>query len=145
MENGAQIVGHEALNWLRTEAGIPWYGVDMDHRHLPLEFGLSSAVSLNKGCYRGQEIMARITYRGHLRKRFVGIAVHGERPPAPGTQVRDQGSLIGEVTSAAFSPRLESALALSILKIEFSEPGTAVEFACDGTMIPGHVVRLPLE
>lgn len=145
MENGAQPVRHEALNWLRTEAGIPWYGVDMDHRHLPLEFGLHSAVSLNKGCYRGQEIMARITYRGHLRKKFVGIAVHGERTPAPGTEVTNQGSTIGEVTSAAFSPRLESALALAIIKIEFSEPGTAVEFACGGAMIPGRVVRLPLQ
>ncbi len=143
--NGIPPFGHEALDWLRTEAGIPWYGVDMDQRHLPLEFGLDSAVSLNKGCYRGQEIMARVTHRGHLRKRFVGIAVRSRQAPAAGTEVRAQGAGIGEVTSATFSPRLDSALALALIKVEFSEPGTAVELSCGGAVILGHVVRLPIE
>ncbi len=137
-------VGYEPLNWLRTEAGIPWYGVDMDDHDLPLEFGLGTAISLNKGCYRGQEIMARITYRGHLNRGFCGIAVHQSYIPPRGTEVRAQGGKIGKVTSAIFSPRLHCPLALAVLKNEFLKPGTSVGLVSNDGLIPGEVIALPL-
>jgi folate-binding protein YgfZ len=139
-----QPVGHESLNRLRTEAGIPWFGVDMGNHHLPLEFGLTKAVSLNKGCYRGQEIMARITYRGHMKKGFGGIQAGQPRMPAHGTAVLANGEKVGEITSAAFSPRLQAPLALALLKTDFLEAGTAVELSFGDERIPGVVVTLPL-
>jgi aminomethyltransferase len=137
-------VGYLALNWLRTEAGIPWYGVDMDDKTLPMEMGLQNAISMTKGCYRGQEIVARVMHRGHLDRRLAGVAVQTELPPAPGSEVRSNGARAGEVTSAIISPRLGKALALAVLKTAFLKPGTPVEVAEGETTHKGEVVSLPL-
>ncbi len=142
--DGIRPVGHEALNWLRTEAGIPWFGVDMDARHLPMEFGLDSAISLTKGCYRGQEIVARVVHRGHLDRHLAGIAFRSGKTPPRGTDVHVKGTNVGEITSVTFSPRLDCPLALAILKSEFLMPGTAVETICDYAICPGEVVALPV-
>ncbi len=143
-EKGIQPVGLVALNWLRTEAGIPWYGIDMDEHNLPMEFNLSSAISLTKGCYRGQEIVARVTYRGHLDKGFGGIAVDSMEPPTQGSEIRSGGEKVGEITSSTFSPFLGSPLGLAILKSELLKPGTAVEIICGDRLLAGKVVSLPL-
>lgn len=137
-------VGHQALDWLRTEAGTPWYGLDMDDRNLPMELGLSSAISLTKGCYRGQEIVARIHYRGHLDRRLAAVVLRQNELPDSGAEIRSQGEKIGTVTSAILSPRLQRPLALCILKSEFLAPGTAVEVARGHVFHPGEVVALPL-
>ncbi len=141
---GLQPIGEEAFNWLRTEAGIPLFGVDMDNRNLPLEFGLNKAISLNKGCYRGQEIMARITYRGHLNRGFGGIRLRSAGMPQHGTAVMSGGAKIGEISSAAFSPKFQAPLALAVLKSDFLAPGTSVELALEEGMVPGEVVALPV-
>lgn len=140
----AQPVGLRAWDWSRTEAGIPWYGVDMDDKTLPMEMGLDSALSTTKGCYRGQEIVARITHRGHLDRRLGGLLVESSKPPIKGAEVRSQGSKIGEVTSATESPRLGKPLALAVLRTAFLEPGTSVEVECAAGFRPGTVVALPL-
>ncbi len=136
--------GHQALNWLRTEAGIPWYGLDMDDRNLPAEVGLSSAISLTKGCYRGQEIVARIHYRGHLDRGLAAVAQRQGGVPDSGAEIWAQGEKIGTVTSAILSPRLQLPLALCILKSQFLTPGTPVEVAQGEVLFPGEVVALPL-
>jgi folate-binding protein YgfZ len=137
-------VGYVALNWLRTEAGTPWYGVDMDDKTLPMEMGLQNAVSMTKGCYRGQEIVARVVHRGHLDRRLGGVALEMDRPPAAGTEVRSDGARAGEITSAIISPRLGKPLALAVLKTAFLNPGTPVEVAEGELTYPGEVVSLPL-
>lgn len=137
-------VGHQALNWLRTEAGIPWYGVDMDDRNLPMEMGLTSAISMTKGCYRGQEIVARVVYRGHLDRRLGAIAVNHPEVPARGAEILAGGTKIGEVTSAIISPRLKRPLALAVLKSEYLSAGTVVEVSYGDTTCPGEVVNLPI-
>ncbi len=104
----------------------------------------STAISLSKGCYRGQEIMARITYRGHLNRGLGGIAVHQSYIPPRGTEVRVQGGKIGKVTSAIFSPRLHHPLALAVLKNEFVKPGTSVDPVTNDGIIPAEVIALPL-
>ncbi len=143
-EKGIQPIGLVASNWLRTEAGIPWYGIDMEEHNLPMEFNLSSAISLTKGCYRGQEIVARVTYRGHLDRGFGGIAVDSTEPPARGSEIRSEGEKVGEITSATFSPLLGCPLGLAVLKSELLQPGTAVEVICGDRPTVGKVVSLPL-
>jgi len=138
--------GHLALDWLRTEAGIPWYGVDMDERNLPMEMGLtSSAISLTKGCYRGQEIVARVVYRGHLDRQLGAVKLDRGEPPGRGAEVRSAEAKIGEVTSAILSPRLHLPLALAVLKTDFLKEGTPVEVVCDDAAFPGSVVKVPLQ
>ncbi len=136
--------GHRTLNLLRTEAGIPWYGADMDDRTLPIEMGLTSAISLTKGCYRGQEIIARVTYRGHLDRKLGAVAIDHADAPAKGAKVMVSGALIGEVTSSIVSPALGRPLALAVLKSDFLSPGTKVEVAYENMSCPGEVVSLPL-
>jgi folate-binding protein YgfZ len=138
-------VGLRALNWLRTEAGIPWYGVDMDEKTLPMEMGLDHAISMTKGCYRGQEIVARVTHRGHLDRRLGAITVAHQDIPAGGAEVFSGGNKIGVITSAIASPRLRRPLALAVVKTEFLKPGTPVDVAYGDTTRPGEVVALPLK
>jgi len=137
-------VGHRALDWLRTEAGIRWYGADMDEMTLPMEMGLDRAISMTKGCYRGQEIVARVVHRGHLQRRLAGIALEGSDAPARDDEIRSGGSVVGQVTSATFSPRLGRPLALAIVKDGYREPGTAVEVPATAGTLRGEVVSLPL-
>jgi folate-binding protein YgfZ len=140
-----QPAGLWALDWARTEAGIPWYGTDMDDKTLPMEMGLDTAISLSKGCYRGQEIVARVTHRGRLDRRLAGIMIECGEPPSRGTEVRSQGARIGEVTSAVHSPRLGKPLALAVLKTDFLQPGTLVDVAYGESHRPGTVIALPLQ
>ena len=136
--------GHTALNWLRTEAGIPWYGVDMDDKTLPMEMGLVDALSMTKGCYRGQEIVARVMHRGHLDRSLGAVAVEHAELPSAGAVIQSGGKKIGEVTSSILSPRLGKPLALAILKTEFLIPGTHVEVMQSGSAAAGEVVKVPL-
>jgi aminomethyltransferase len=144
--NSEQIrpIGQTALNWLRTEAGIPWFGVDMDTQNLPMEFGLNSAISLTKGCYRGQEIMARVTHRGQLNRCLGGVAVNHNELPNPGAEIQSEGTKVGKVTSAAFSPHLGCPLALAILKTDYLHAGARVDVAYGAELCTGEVVKLPL-
>jgi folate-binding protein YgfZ len=139
-----QPVGHQALDWLRTEAGIPWFGIDMKSHHLPMEFRLDSAISMTKGCYRGQEIVTRVTHRGHLDHWLGAVAVSQGELPEHGSEVRANGAKIGEVTSAILSPRLRRPLALALLKKDLIKPGMQVEVMYGGSALTGEVVLLPL-
>jgi len=100
-------VGPAAQEILRIEAGIPKYGVDMNETTLAPEAGLMSThISLTKGCYVGQEIVARIDTRGHTNRALTGFLVLGETLPAPGEklfsdEVVGDGKEIGWITSVA--------------------------------------------
>jgi folate-binding protein YgfZ len=144
IQAGIVPAGYRALDMLRTEAGIPWFGIDMDDRRLPMEMGLTSAISLTKGCYRGQEIVARVTHRGHLDRKLGAVAMDQDgEPPRGGSEVRSGDIRVGEVTSATFSPRLGRPLCLAILKLEFLEPGIPVH-AVSETVREGRTVKVPL-
>jgi glycine cleavage system T protein len=116
--------GGAALETLRIEAGIPRYGADMGEDTLPLEAGLLNALSFNKGCYIGQEIVERARSRGHVNWKLSGLLVEGPQPPAPGENVISAGKEIGEVTSACVSPTLGRTIAMAYLRREVLEPGT---------------------
>jgi len=121
--------GTEALESLRIEAGIPRYGPDMGEDTLPLEAGLLNALSFNKGCYVGQEIVERARSRGHVNWKLSGLFVEGAAVPAPGEKLLSAGKEIGEVTSSCASPTLDRTIALAYLRREVAEPGTKLTLA----------------
>jgi folate-binding protein YgfZ len=132
---GARPAGQDALEVLRVEAGVARYGVDADATNVVLEAGADEAVSYTKGCYVGQEIIARIHWRGHVAKRLTGLVPEdadandgGANALATGATIKtaDASREIGRVTSAAFSPRLRKRIALGVVKYDFLAAGTEV-------------------
>jgi folate-binding protein YgfZ len=101
-------VSDEAWEVWRIERGIPAYGRDITSENLPQETGLvPEYVSFEKGCYTGQEVVARIHYRGHVNRHLWGLHVVGPstgEPLHPGDQLTHDGKVVGTVTSAALSP-----------------------------------------
>ena len=141
---GAQPVSPEALEVLRIEAGIPRYGVDMDETNVVTETNLDDAVSFTKGCYIGQEIIARIKYRGHVAKKLTGLVLESQVALDDGAKVfSSDDKEIGRVTSSAFSPRLGRTVALGYVKYDYLEPGTPVNVSTVNDGIEGKVAELP--
>jgi aminomethyltransferase len=129
--NGLRLAGQEAAEWLRVEAGIPRYGVDMDEKTLPLEAGLSSALHYQKGCYIGQEVVARQTFRGHVNKKLTGLRL-GDSSPAPKTELRVQERKVGYLTSVVRSPSLGEQVGLGYVHRDFLTPGTRLTLGDTG-------------
>lgn len=142
---GARAVGFRALETLRIEAGLPRHGIDMDETNVVLETGLDEAVSYTKGCYVGQEIIARIHWRGHVAKRLAGLIFEDNREAARDSKVRSiEGKEIGRLTSTAFSPRLNKSIALAYVKYDYLAPGTQVRvLAGEDDERAASVVELP--
>ncbi|HWS53163.1 MAG TPA: glycine cleavage T C-terminal barrel domain-containing protein, partial [Pyrinomonadaceae bacterium] len=132
---GARPAGRDALEVLRVEAGVPRYGVDADDSNVVTEVvEEDEAVSYTKGCYVGQEIIARIHWRGHVAKRLAGLVFAREAEPPADSRVRESGGAreVGRVTSTAFSPRLRRQIALSVIRYDFLAPGTEVKVFSGG-------------
>ena len=143
---GARPVGFDALEVLRVEAGGARYGVDVDETNVVLEAAPDEAVSFTKGCYVGQEIIARIHWRGHVAKRLAGVVIETETAVAPGASLRaaDGEREVGRVTSCAHSPRLGRVVALGVLKYDFLKPGTEIRVvAAGGETLAARVAELP--
>jgi len=128
IDAGAVVVGEDASEILRIEAGIPYYDVDMDETTVLSETNLDDAISFTKGCYIGQEIIIRIMHRGHVAKKLIGLVFAGQEKIESGTKVlSDNDQEIGRVTSATISPRMQCALALAYVKYDFLTPGTKIK------------------
>src|SRR5262249_17680558 len=123
---GARPVGIDALDALRVEAGVPWYGEDVDDTVIMPETRLEGLVSYNKGCYIGQEVVAGVKSRGHVNRALSGLVLGGDGVPARGARVVADGKDVGRVPSAARSPVLGRAVALAYVRREHFEPGSAV-------------------
>jgi folate-binding protein YgfZ len=122
---GAQAVGEEAFEIARIEAGIPREGPDINEKYILLETGCDKAVSYTKGCYLGQEIIARIHWRGQPAKRFMGLLIEMENTPPAGTELYSiDGKRAGEVTSSARSIALKRIIALGYVHRHYLTPGT---------------------
>ena len=126
---GGQCCGTAALESLRIEAGIPRYGDDFGEDTIPLEAGLLNALSFNKGCYIGQEIVERARSRGHVNWKLVGLTIDAPQAPAVSEKVLSKGKEIGEITSSCVSPTLAQTLALAYVRHEVSDPGTSLTLA----------------
>jgi len=123
--SGAVPVSPQVEEILRIEAGIARYGVDMDETNVVTETNLDHAVSFTKGCYLGQEIIIRIKHRGHVAKKLTGLRFATEQSIEAGAVIRSSDDKeIGRVTSATFSPALETTVGLGYLRYEYLPPGT---------------------
>ncbi|HZH33974.1 MAG TPA: glycine cleavage T C-terminal barrel domain-containing protein, partial [Pyrinomonadaceae bacterium] len=141
---GAIKIGDEARETLRIEAGIPSYGLDADETTVVLETGLDEAVSFKKGCYVGQEIIARIHFRGHVAKQLTGLILDETAPVAPNDELKSvEGKAAGRITSTVFSPTLGKRIALALVRYEFLAPGTELLISPGEDQIPARVCELP--
>lgn len=120
----ARWVGTDAYEILRIEAGIPRYGADITDDNLILETGLTHAVSFNKGCYLGQEVVERIRSRGHVNKNLTGLIIGGKKPPPAGSKILSGEKEIGTVTSSVYSPAFDSPIALGYVHRDHRSRGT---------------------
>ncbi len=119
--------GLEAMEIMRIEAGIPKYGVDIDERTIPIEAGLWSALDFEKGCYVGQEVVARIKWRGRVNRHLVSLRVEGEKVPGPKDKIISDEKEIGKITSSVFSPTVNKVIALGYIRREFKDHGSKAE------------------
>lgn len=110
-------IGEELFDYLRIESGQPRFGRELTNDYIPLEANLWDDVSFNKGCYTGQEIIARMESRGRLAKQLVKL--NPDAPLESGAEIRADGKKAGQVTSTAEGPK--GALALAYVKTAFLE------------------------
>ncbi len=137
---GAVETGESVLEILRVESGVPRQGAELDEEVFPAEARLDRAISIDKGCYTGQEIVERIRSRGAVNYLLVGLRFTGDAPPAAGSElVNAEGKRVGEVTSVAQSPGA-GAIGLGFVRREHETPGERLR-AGDGE---AEVAALPL-
>jgi folate-binding protein YgfZ len=142
---GGARTGYKALNALRLEQGIPWFGYDFGDKQIPHEAGLQdSHISYTKGCYTGQEIVERVRSRGHVnRVRVLSKFDSAEAPPA-GTALMADGKEAGYVTRSSFSPALQTAIGMAYVRRENSVVGSNFFYAATkATVISSPIVAGP--
>lgn len=131
---GAITADDDTLESLRIEAGRPRFGVDMSTDTIPLEAGIEDrAISFTKGCYVGQEVIIRVVHRGHGRvaRRLVRLILPGGAVPSRGDSILAAEQQVGEITSAAESPKAGAPIALGYVHRDYAAAGT--ELAVNGS------------
>ena len=141
-EGGVERVDASAAEIARVESGRPRFGREMTTETIPQEAGINErAVSFSKGCYIGQETVARLHYRGKPNRHLRGLRLADEVPQGAAVRLGDRE--LGRIGTAVLSPAL-GPIALAVLRRE-AEPGTTVEIDGDGSPIEAEVVELPFE
>jgi folate-binding protein YgfZ len=125
---GLAEVDAECFEVMRIEAGTPVFGRDITEKNLPQEIGRDDrAINFVKGCYLGQETVARIDALGHVNQVLTGLQFEQSAAcPAPGASLVAEGKRVGFVTSSTFSPGWNRAIALAMIRVTHSRPGTEV-------------------
>ena len=121
---------------------MPVYGIDIDETTTLPELG-ERGISYDKGCYIGQEVVAKIKYLGHVNRRFVGFTCGGGNPPESRSIVRVSGKDVGYVTTGVVSPGLGKPIALGFVNRAASVPGTPVELITKEGTVSAEVTALP--
>jgi folate-binding protein YgfZ len=143
---GGRACGWNAFETTRIEAGVPRFGADMDESNLPLECGIEArAVSYNKGCYIGQEVINRIHSIGHVNKELRGLRLADDLQtlPAKGDKLFHDGKEVGYVTSVVKSTALNANIALGYVRRESNAPGTKLVLRSTATEANAVIVELP--
>ncbi|MGH7932007.1 MAG: YgfZ/GcvT domain-containing protein [Candidatus Binataceae bacterium] len=137
-------VHSDSLEIVRIENGVARVGVDSNDKTLALEARLERAISLNKGCYLGQETVERATARGGLKKRLYGVRINGARAPRRDAAIGLHGKEIGRLSSVARSPRL-GLIGFAILHHSAWHDGLAVSVADADGELAASVCDLPFK
>ena len=140
---GAEPVGLTALDSLRIEAGIPRFGAELGDSIFPQEAELEGAISFEKGCYIGQEIVARMKYRGHPNRLLRGFEIMGDTPPQSGDRLFDGDKEIGWLTSAVVSPTFGKTIGMGYVRVAFTDEGSQVEVETADSRVDATVRLLP--
>lgn len=145
----AEPIGWNALESLRIEAGVPKYGTELTDSVIPLEAELEHAIDFEKGCYIGQEIVARMKYRGHPNRLLRGIEIDTGSTSQEHCILRQDARIfnadkeVGWVTSATFAPTLGKSIALGYVRTQFTEAGSRVQIETSDGHVEGIVAHLP--
>lgn len=131
--------GYQALEQARLEAGVPRFGVDLLEDDIPIEARVDHMLNFQKGCYLGQEIIARVDSRGKANRFLVGVRIEGKTVPGSGTELLADGKPVGHLTSVGRNPAFADTIALAWVKRGFETVGTAL--SCNAR--PVAVVSLP--
>ncbi len=144
-----QPIGWNALESLRIEAGTPRYGTELTDAVIPLEAELEHAIDFEKGCYIGQEIVARMKYRGHPNRLLRGMEVDGSPTSQDDSELQPNAPIfngdkeVGWVTSTTFAPTLAKQIALGYVRTAVTEPGSRVQIETSDGRVGATVVQLP--
>jgi folate-binding protein YgfZ len=146
-EMGGRFCGWSALETARIEAGIPRFGVDMDETNLASEVLDTGAISYSKGCYIGQEVIARVRTYGQVAKAMRGLRLPDNLRALP---VKGDKLFLGEkeagyITSAVASPRLKAGIALGYVRREANQTGTELLLHMPSGKVPVKIVELPFK
>jgi folate-binding protein YgfZ len=136
---GAQPLGEEAWEALRVQAGVPVQGRELGEEHNPWEANLGRTIHMNKGCYIGQEVIARLDTYDKVKQRLMGLELPEGPLPAVGALLRAGSAEAGRLTSAAHLPGQPGNFGLAYVRREHWQPGALLQL--EG--VPVRVVQLP--
>jgi aminomethyltransferase len=141
---GMRAIGSHAREALRMEAGIPKAGLDLNEEIVPPEANLEGkAFSLNKGCYPGQEVVARMDTYGNVRRKLVGLVLKDSAVPPHGAKLYSGDREVGWISSAIRSPQLNKVVAFGFPLRDFSKPATELTVEFGGGRCPATIQPLP--
>jgi folate-binding protein YgfZ len=133
---------NQTYNILRVEAGVPVAGLEITEAHNPWEANLDSMISLHKGCYNGQEIIARLNTYEKVKQHLKGLRLANEIPMNEEMTLQNDGKNAGEITSIVHSPRYGN-IALAYIKKNYEAAGTRLKVLFNGGEADAEVVDLP--
>lgn len=147
--SGGRPLGLQAYEMLRIEAGIPVQGRELGEEYNPHEAGIISSVSFSKGCYIGQEVIARLDTYQKVQKHLMGLQPVGKPSNIsdifqPGAKILAEDREAGTITSVTYSPALASPIALGYVRTRWAQPGAELQLERpDGVRLPVRLVELP--
>ena len=127
----------------RVEMGAPAYGKELSEDFNPLEANLLEYISFTKGCYVGQEVVARLKTYNKVQRQLVGLRWDFDSRAAPGSKLMLEGKQVGLVTSAAKSPRLDKVLGLGYVRTAQAQAGTVLSMDVGDGEVPVEVAVQP--
>lgn len=144
IQAGAVAVGEDALEMVRVEQGVPRYGHEIGEDFNPLEAGLNSSISYDKGCYIGQEVVLRLNTYKKVKQHLMGIVVE-EGSPIITTRLEVDGKDAGFLTSVVDSPLLGRTLALGYVRTKYAETDHEIDVRIGTKLVKGKLIDLPVK
>lgn len=146
LKKNGTLFGESVLEITRVEAGIPKYGIELTDEYNPLEVGLEErAVHFNKGCYTGQEAVARMKYRGHSNWFFKGLEIEIDKTEDLDSSIIIDNKEVVKISSKVYSPEFKKVLALAVIRKEYQEDGAELNVIYKDKAVKAIVRDLPFK